>query len=290
MPAVTVTPLQRQQKPGQARQGGSCHQKNHRLHFPAVQNKHEQNSIVHHEPSSHLSHQQSLVGSRLQAPRHRPETPGWPVPLSTSLRLPKQSHQVPWGKSNGLWAAGALREGPREAAQEDSWRAPNGAAHSSNPGEVAAPSSPLPRRWRGRRRASSRSEDSPTCHPSRRGAGMPQSPRAAAPHQRGMMFILAQRLLPRGGTRPRAAMQAVVVLIPAAGSVTVLSCSPPAPGQRSPTSLQVCSHGRADTPAPVQTPRATRVAPWGRKRRQGRVGRGSSDANRQILPPTPQKS
>lgn len=152
VPAMTVTPLQRQQKPGQARQGGSCHQKNHQLHFPAVQNKGEQNSILHHEPSFHRSHHQSLVGSRPQAPRHRPETPGCPLPLGTTPCLPKQSHRVPWGKSNGLRAAAALREGPREAAREDSWRARNGAAHSSNPGEVAAPSSPLPRRWRGRRR------------------------------------------------------------------------------------------------------------------------------------------
>lgn len=104
VPAMTVTPLQRQQKPGQARQGGSCHQKNHQLHFPAVQNKGEQNSILHHEPSFHRSHHQSLVGSRPQAPRHRPETPGCPLPLGTTLCLPKQSHRVPWGKSNGLRA------------------------------------------------------------------------------------------------------------------------------------------------------------------------------------------
>lgn len=51
---MAVTPPRRQQKAGRARWGGSSHLKNHQLHFPVGQNKHEGNSTFHCALGLHL--------------------------------------------------------------------------------------------------------------------------------------------------------------------------------------------------------------------------------------------
>lgn len=83
------------------------------------------------------------------------------------------------------------------------------------------------------------------------------------------MFILAQRLLPRARTRPRAATQAVVVLIPAASS-TPPSCPVLLqPRGRCPLHHTKCAH----TDVLTRQPPCKHVGPHAWHRGEGREGK-----------------